>query len=177
MNRQAIDELVAYTDYSWARHGRVMEQLSDEQFVRPVPGSGWPAPREAFDHIVGAYPDWLVTWGIAGPEGTPSVESSQLATWADMQRYRAGTRADLRRALEVNDEELFAECQNPSDFGPRAMSVANIVTHLLMHERGHHGDISTLFYQMGVKGYIVDWIAFAALPDQFMPDLVEEGGE
>lgn len=176
MDRETIDELLAYTDYSWARHARVMEGLSDEQFTTPIPGSGWPAPREAFMHVVGAYDGWLNSrWGLSGAGEAEYEERQKMTSWEEMADYRAKTRTDFRRALEVDDETLFGKRERESPFGVAILSPADVLTNLLMHERGHHGDISTLFYQMGVKGYIVDWIAFAALPDEFIPDVVEEG--
>lgn len=174
MDREAIDELIAYTDYSWARHARVMEGLSDEQFTDPVPGSGWPAPREVFMHVVGSYDGWLNSrWGLSGAGEAEYEERQKMTSWKEMAEYRAKTRADFRRALETDDETLFRKSERDSPFGMTRLSRADVLTNLLMHERGHHGDLSTLFYQMGIKGYVVEWITFASDADSFVPDLVE----
>jgi uncharacterized damage-inducible protein DinB len=32
-----------------------------------------------------------------------------------------------------------------------ARSRGELVLHLLLHERGHHGDVTTLFWQLGIE--------------------------
>jgi uncharacterized damage-inducible protein DinB len=37
------------------------------------------------------------------------------------------------------------------------MTKTDVLAHLLLHERGHHGDISTLFSSMGVEMPSMDY--------------------
>jgi uncharacterized damage-inducible protein DinB len=43
------------------------------------------------------------------------------------------------------------------------MSVADILAHLLLHERGHHGDLSTLFYHFGAELPSMDYRVYLHL--------------
>ena len=65
MDRVAIDELFAFTDYSWGEHERAIRPLGDDVLRKPAPGSGWPALSDALAHINWAYIRWL-----ANPAGT-----------------------------------------------------------------------------------------------------------
>jgi uncharacterized damage-inducible protein DinB len=47
-------------------------------------------------------------------------------------------------------EDLFAYTVNV-DGEMLPYSRGELLTHLLLHERGHHGDVSTLFYQLGIE--------------------------
>jgi uncharacterized damage-inducible protein DinB len=37
------------------------------------------------------------------------------------------------------------------DGDPIQYSRGELITHLLLHERGHHGDVTTLFWQLGLE--------------------------
>ena len=65
MNRAAIEELFAFTDYSRGVYERLIHPLGDDVLTAPAPGSGWPALRDALVHINWAYIRWL-----ADPAGT-----------------------------------------------------------------------------------------------------------
>ena len=54
MDRVAIEELLAFTDYSWREHERAIRPLGDDVLTQPALGSGWPALRDALAHIVWA---------------------------------------------------------------------------------------------------------------------------
>ena len=71
-------------------------------------------------------------------------------------------------------DELWKKTTWNLDFGPEDMSRGDILTNLLLHERGHHGDISTLFHQLGVKGYLLDYRFFVTKRDEFIPDVDDE---
>jgi uncharacterized damage-inducible protein DinB len=45
--------------------------------------------------------------------------------------------------------------------GAREMTPAEIVLHLLLHERGHHGDVSTLFHALGSPLPGIDYMTYA----------------
>lgn len=177
-----MQELYDYTDFSWARHARVMEGLGDEEFTAPVPNSGWPSFQRAFLHVVGAYDGWINDdWGLGqGGSIFAAVESWDelyaLVPWAKLQEYRVATREAFRKALAVSDDELFTKRGWNLMKEPEQLSRADILTNLLLHERGHHGDISTLFYQAGLTGVTVDYRFFKSRPNEFDFD-TEDGDE
>jgi hypothetical protein len=47
MDRAAIEELLAFTDYSWREHERAIRPLGDDMLTQAAPGSGWPALGDA----------------------------------------------------------------------------------------------------------------------------------
>jgi uncharacterized damage-inducible protein DinB len=178
MKREAIEELFAYTDYQWGRLARVIDDLPSEDFTKPVGRSGWPSLHRALLHVVGAYDGWINDdkWGLGlGKSPYQDVESwdelaGKLRTWEDMKAYRESARTSFQEALAVPDEELFARKTWDLELGPEELSRADILTNLLVHEIAHRGDISTLFHQLGLKHFHLDYRFFKSKLDQFVPD-------
>ncbi len=169
MDRKALEELYSYTDFSWARHAKVMEELPPGQFATPVPGSGWPSLRDCFSHFVQAYDGWINGhWGLGlGEMSRPK----DLTTWDEMAAYRVRGREAFRKALDCPDEVLYEK--RTFDWGDgetEHLARGDILGNLLMHERGHHGDISTLLHTLGIKSPIVDYRFFVSFPDRFIYD-------
>jgi uncharacterized damage-inducible protein DinB len=164
LKRDAIEELFDYTDFAWAMIGEAVRALPEGTLAKPVPGSGWPALRDAFRHTVGAYDHWLhETLGYAPPV-EPLAEAP--GTWEAIDGYRGLMRATFRRALDGTDDatlhEEFTRTYDEED-GPETLSLADILANLLLHERGHHGDFSTLFYQLGAQPPFVDYRMYVYL--------------
>ncbi len=158
MDRAVIEELFAYTDYAWREYTRAIRALGDPALTRPVPGSGWPSFREALAHLNFAYDRWL-----ADPAGTSAraVDVQALRSWDDVEGDRKRVR-DLFRGYfdSLSDAELMAPREMNIDGDMLAFSPADIFTHVLLHERGHHGDLSTLLYQVGVEPPVVEYRLF-----------------
>lgn len=155
MDRTAIEELFGFTDFSWRTHAEAVGELGDDALVKPVPGSGWPAPRDALTHINWAYERWL-----ADPNGTTDAprDVESVRSWDDIERYRRKVRSHCREYLDsLSDSELATPRQMNIDGDILAFSPADILVHVLLHERQHHGDINTLLYQMGVEAPIVEY--------------------
>lgn len=153
MNRAAIEELFNFTEHSWRVHEETIRPHGDEFLVRPVPGSGWPALRDALVHINWAYVRWL-----ADPDGTTDAEPEAVTTWDELDANRGRVRGLLRAYLDSRDDQ---ELQRPREMNingrPLVYSPADILVHVLLHERQHHGDVSTLLYQLGVDPPIVEY--------------------
>ncbi len=144
MDRAAIEELFAFTDYSWRVYADAVRPLGDETLVKPAPGSGWPALRDAFVHINWAYVRWL-----ADPAGTSAIEPEQINSWDELEDYRRRVRGHSREYFDsLSDDALVAPREMNIDGKPMRYSPADIFTHVLLHERQHHGDINTLLYQL-----------------------------
>ncbi|MEX2080396.1 MAG: DinB family protein [Dehalococcoidia bacterium] len=172
MDRAAIQELFDYTGWAWDRIERVIDGLPEGTFEKPVPGSGWPAIRDCFEHFVGAYDGWINEgWGL-GPLIHQGPET--IATWGKAKAYRRQLREAFRHALAAPDEVLFDEAEYEYGGGPETWSRAHMLTNLLLHERGHHGDLNTLFHQLGVQSYIIDYRYFVTKPTEFEMDEDDE---
>jgi len=147
MDRAAIEELFAYTDYAWRQYEATIRPLGDDALVKPVSGSGWPALRDAIGHLNWAYDRWL-----AAPARTIDIAIEPLNSWEDVKAYRQRVRGRFREYLDsLSDSELITPREMNIDGEMMAYSPADILTLLMLHEREHHGDINTLLYQMGVE--------------------------
>jgi uncharacterized damage-inducible protein DinB len=160
VNRAAIEELFAFTDYSWRQYAEAIRPLGDDTLVKSAPGSGWPALRNALVHINWAYVRWL-----ADPNGTSSTPPEEINSLDQLEDYRRRVRARFREYLDsLSDEELTAPRTMNIDGEPMRYSPADIFTHVLLHERQHHGDLNTLLYQLGAEPPIVEYRF--SLPDR-----------
>lgn len=164
-DRAAIEELYAYTGAAWDIYAEKMRALPPELLTKPAPGSGWPALRDAFQHVVGAYDGWLNVDLGAGAPLDPAPDD--VAAWERMEAYRAAVRGQFRRMLDdTPDDRLFGPFTKVYDEdGPETLSIGDILANLLLHERGHHGDLSTLFYQHGLEPPFVDYRMYLFMKD------------
>ena len=156
MDRSAIEELYDMTDFTWARYVEFLAKLPEGALTAPVPGSGWPALANAFVHINYAYDRWLHQTLKARDVIVPDPRS--VVTWAAIEDWRAQARASFRAILDATPDERLYVADVPVWYDERArMSVADCLTHVVLHERGHHGDVSTLFYHHGVEMPSMDY--------------------
>ena len=146
-NRGALEELFDYTEFAWNAIMAELAPYGDEIASRPAPGSGWPALRDCLAHILLAYDRWL----SEKPSGLPEYAEDDFRTMAQLKAYRANVRDRFREYLAWSDEELYAVRDVEIDGAPVPYSRCELLAHLLLHERGHHGDVSTLFYQLGIE--------------------------
>ncbi|MBF6600016.1 MAG: DinB family protein [Dehalococcoidia bacterium] len=162
LTRDALDELYRYTEYAWDVFAETMRGLPPGMLTQAAPGSGWPSLRDCYRHVVGAYDGWLHYSLKRGELINPPPE--RLGTWDGIEDYRRRTRATFRRTLAaVSDDGLAATFAGVYDPGaaPETQSLADILGNLLLHERGHHGDLSTLLYQLGQEPPFVDYRQYA----------------
>jgi len=153
MDRAAIEELFTFTEYSWREHELAIRALGDEVLMEPAPGSGWPALRDALTHINWAYVRWL-----ADPAGTSDEPVERVTSWDELEAYRRHVRGHAREYLDsLGDGELLTPYEMNIDGEPMLYSPADIFVHALLHERQHHGDVSTLLYQLGIEPPIVEF--------------------
>ena len=151
MDRAAIQQLFTFTDYSWLAHERVIRPLGDEVLMKPAPGSGWPALRDALAHINWAYVRWL-----ADPNGTSKEPAERVTSWDELDDYRRRVRGHAREYFDsLDDTRLTTRREMIVDGEPLRYSPADIFMHVFLHERQHHGDVNTLLYQLGVEVPVV----------------------
>jgi uncharacterized damage-inducible protein DinB len=155
LNRDAIEELYGYTEFTWSVYGMQVELLPPGELAVPVPGSGWPALIDAFRHLLFAYDRWLHE--RLGAEAVIVPQIRDVASWEAFEDRRTNVRASFRRVLdETPDVELFKPRITVGD-PPGMMSAGDVLAHVLLHERGHHGDISTLFFAKGIEMPSMDY--------------------
>lgn len=149
-DRAAIEELYDYTGWAWNEIiAEIEAQGGDEFLVRAAPGSGWPALRECLGHIVLGYHRWLGEPVV----GLPPFDAEAFGTVARVNERYAEVRARFRAKLDGYDDVALLTVRDFVIDGDTVRhSPGELLAHLLLHERGHHGDISTLFYQHGLEG-------------------------
>ena len=153
MDRASIEELFRFTDYSWRAHEHVIRPHGDELLKKPAPGSGWPALRDVFAHINWAYVRWL-----ADPAATTDAPVDRVESWSDLDAYRRRVRDHARRYMDsLGDEALQRRGEMNVDGNIRHYSPADILVHVMLHERQHHGDVNTLLYQLGMEVPVVEY--------------------
>ena len=156
MDRRAIEELYDITDFTWATCVELLPKLPEGGLTAPVPGSGWPALINAFGHINYAYDRWLHERLKA--RDVIVADPKSVGDWATIEDWRAQARASFRAILDGTPDDRLYVADIPVWYDERArMSVGDILTHVLWHERGHHGDISTLFYHYGIEMPSMDY--------------------
>jgi uncharacterized damage-inducible protein DinB len=155
MDRHAIEDLLGFTDFGWRIYVDIMRPLGDEALIKPVLGSGWPAPRNVLTHMNWAYERWL-----ADPNSTTDapLDVEAVRSWEDVERHRRRVREHCRRYLDsLSNLELTTRRPMNVDGEMLIFSPGDIITHVLLHERQHHGDLNTLLYQMGAEPPIVEY--------------------
>jgi len=149
MDKAALQDLFAYTDWAWEQ---IRAAIPDEASLRAVaPGSGWPALRDCLAHIILAYDRWLPAIVDLETHALPDVATDDFLSWDQVDAHRRRTRDPLQAHLESwSDAELGEQHEVNVDGEPVRYTRGELVVHLLLHERGHHGDVTTLFWQLGI---------------------------
>lgn len=144
MDKASLLDLFRYTDYAWDQIRQAVP--GDEDLVRPAPGSGWPTLRNCIAHMVLAYERWLPAIVELAPRPLPDLAPGAFKSWTEIDEYRAGLRRRLRQLLDTwSEDELALRRDVDVDGEVIRYSPGELVIHLLLHERGHHGDVTTLF--------------------------------
>jgi uncharacterized damage-inducible protein DinB len=157
LSRDALDELYDYTSFAWAMIGRTIASMPPEDYARAAPGSGWPAMADCIAHVVDTYQysiHRILGHGRYDPE-----RAKALRSWEDTQTFRHAVRAHFRRVVDETPDEKLREpfTHQEEGFPPETLTIADVLANILLHERGHHGDISTLFYQLGAQPPPIDY--------------------
>jgi uncharacterized damage-inducible protein DinB len=153
MDRTAIEELFAFTEYGWREYERAIRPLGNDVLTKPAPGSGWPALRDALAHMTSAHVRWL-----ANPAGTTDEPTERVESWDELEAYRRRVFGHARNYLDsLGDAELVTPGDMNIDGETIVYSPADIFVHALFHERQHHGDLNTLLYQLGFEVPIVEY--------------------
>lgn len=151
MNRDAIQDLFDFTGWAWDEIARAIADAGGDALTRPAAGSGWPALRDCLGHIVLAYQRWCSGLPQRKTLGMDRFAPGTIATFEELQGYRSAARAEFQSFLDsLSDDELMMVQHFDIDGDTIRYSHAELLTHLLLHERGHHGDVNTLLYRLGI---------------------------
>lgn len=112
-------------------------------------------------HIATAWDWWLAE--RLGIEDPLDAKEESVQSWDDLQPMRQTTRGWLRRVIdETSDEDLASATQPMWTETPASMQVSagEVLTHILLHERGHHGDVSTAISVLGGAPPNIDYMVY-----------------
>lgn len=152
MRKAELQQLLAYTDYVWGEFRRV---VSDSELSRVAEGSGWPTLRDCLSHMVQAHARWVPAIVDLRTGSMSELENDDCATWDQIEAARADVRNPLRERLDSWSEDELAASHNVDVDGAFVpYTRGELIAHLLLHERGHHGDVTTLFWQLGIEAEI-----------------------
>ena len=149
MDKAALQDFFAYTRWAW---DEIKSAIPDDETLRAVaPGSGWPTLRNCVSHIVLAYDRWIPAIVDLKSQPLPDPAPDDFMNWSQIDTHRRRTRDALQSHLDAwTDAELSELRLVDVDGDPIRYSRGELITHLLLHERGHHGDVTTLFWQLGL---------------------------
>jgi uncharacterized damage-inducible protein DinB len=151
MDRAAIEDLYDFTDYAWRRIIQAIAEAGGDALTRPAPGSGWPALRNCLGHNILAYQRWVSGLPERKTMGMDAFDPNSIETLDQVEALRSKARTEFRSFLDSLSDEQLAKVQDFDIDGETVRySYAELLTHLLLHERGHHGDLNTLLYQLGI---------------------------
>ena len=158
LSHDALEDLYDFTAFGWAMVDQTITSgMTSDDYVRAAPGSGWPALADCIAHVLDAY-DYHFN-SILGRGRHDPARANACRTWNDAQALRVELREQFRVVL---DESLEGALHEPfvyteEGFPPETLTIADVLGNLLLHERAHHGDISTLFYQLGAQPPMTDY--------------------
>lgn len=161
MNRGALRELFDFTTFTWASYRRSAPALAAELFRGDIAGSNWASLRDALFHLASGWDEWIIE---QSSEPLAIVGADSVTNWDELDAVRASMRTRLRRIIDDTPDDVF---DTPTDVGGGLRrSPREVVAHILLHERGHHGDITTLLTALGVTPHIVDYLVFVFAREQ-----------
>lgn len=150
MDRAALQDIFAYTDWVWDQIRRAAPR--DDLLAARAPGSGWPDLRNCLAHVILAYDRWVPAIVDLETRPLPEIASDDFLSWTQFEAHRVRTRRALEAAIHRwGEAELQRVHEVNVDGAPVRYSRAELILHLLLHERGHHGDVTTLFWQLGIE--------------------------
>jgi uncharacterized damage-inducible protein DinB len=147
MNRADLEEFFHFDGWVWDKFGESLDDLPPGTLERPAPGSGWPALRNCLGHIPFGYNAWLSR--LDG--GERIVIDLDAADWPALDAHFQAARARFRAYIDsLSDDQLQTERDVvDSDGTVLQYTPAEVLTHILFHGRAHHGDMFTLYHQLG----------------------------
>lgn len=144
-----VERLYEYHYWATGRLFQVLEQLTPEQFARPVAGS-YGSIRHTLVHVLSAEWGWLDRCGgpkrgeRLKPDDYPTVEVLRAA-WNRVEEYMRGFLAGL------TEQDLERQIEFSFGGGPKhAKPVGHLLYHGAIHAVHHRGQVSLLLRTIGV---------------------------
>lgn len=159
MTPELTRQLFDYNAWSNQRVLEAAEQLSDEQFTKPL-GSSFSSVRDTLMHICGAEWIWLERFHGRSPSSIPNNSDVQTLT-ALREHWRPQTEQLLSFVNGLTQNELDCVFEYKTiNFGVYKNPLWQSLQHLANHGTYHRGQVATLLRQLGAKPILTDLMHF-----------------
>jgi len=143
----------------WARDRQLQAcaALTPEQFLRPLGGS-YSSLRDTLAHLVAVEWLWLERWRGRSPRSMLSAADLPDLAALD-ERWRAVER-EMREYLAGLTEEALERPITYVNFRGETWTYLlwRMVSHLMLHQSLHRGQVTTMLRQLGVQPPTVDFL-------------------
>jgi uncharacterized damage-inducible protein DinB len=160
-----VEDLYVLYDYGyWANRkffDVMRQQLTPEQFVRPVAGS-YGSIRNTMVHVLSAEAGWLDRCG--GPRRGPRLNPDDFPTVESLVQAWARVEAQVREFLgTLNDEDLARHTEYTTERSEkRSMPLGELMQHATVHGVHHRGQVALLLRLLGHTPGNVDILFYHA---------------
>jgi uncharacterized damage-inducible protein DinB len=83
-----------------------------------------------------------------------------MTDWAQLDAMRQTNRAMLKTIIEESSDVALDDRILGFFDGAPELTRAEVIAHILLHERGHHGDVSTLLSALGAETPGIDYMTY-----------------
>jgi uncharacterized damage-inducible protein DinB len=164
-----IREWFAYNARARKGYLEAFSKLSPEELSRDR-GASHPTLLNIFEHTLGAYYFWLTSASKGNdrlPKLGPVQDTSESPSLQEIVRFEKEFQAQvdlfLSRLTEEDLDRTFPIPKEVASFHKEpAVSVRNVMWHLVEEELQHRGELNALLWQIDVDAPILDWIKWVA---------------
>lgn len=145
-----VETLKQLYDYGYWANGKLFDvaaKLTPEEFTRPVAG-GWGSVRTTLVHTMSAEWGWLGRSG--GKERGPRLDPEKFPTFESViEQWEAIRGYVLEFLATLSDDDLNRRVDFALDGHALSMSVAEMMSHAMVHGIHHRGQVALLLRQLG----------------------------
>jgi uncharacterized damage-inducible protein DinB len=137
-------------DYGYWANGKLLDvvsKLTREEFTRPVSG-GWSSVRTTLVHTMSAEWGWLGRSG--GAERGPRLDPEKYPTFESLVEQWDAIRGYVLEFLAtLSDDDLDRRVDFELGGHSLSMTVAEMMSHAMIHGTHHRGQVALLLRQLG----------------------------
>lgn len=156
-----IQELFDYNYWARDRQLETCAQVSQEQFVRPMPSS-FSSLRDTLAHLVGAEWIWLERWRGKSPtmEDTQEFAAGKFLTLGAVQERWQTVEAGVREYLaRLTEHGLVVSLTYVNVRGETwTYPLWQTLFHVVNHQTYHRGQVTTILRQLDLSAAPIDYL-------------------
>lgn len=157
--RSLFQTLISYNEWANDRVLTCAEDLTEEQFTRPLESS-FPTIRDTLAHLIATEWIWLHRWKGESPTSTPEwINRPTVGVLREQLRDIERERAAYLHTLSAEDLERpirFVYLSGTEG----CHSLHELLLHLVNHSTYHRGQVTTMLRQVGAAPLSTDMVIF-----------------